>query len=161
MSEGAVQLVGDVGVAVENVAGRVSVRALILPDQPVADGAPFKHRILQRAHLVEAVAGRAEHGSRDRLVICGRSNNGAAGDRTGFALEICQTSKSFRLWQGVIIDNVVEGAVDAVVDVQGLKVLSTAFASVHLGHDAGRGADEEPSWFGYEPETKQKLGPVL
>ena len=37
ISEGAVQLVGDVGVSVEDVAGRVGVCTLVLPDKPVAD----------------------------------------------------------------------------------------------------------------------------
>ena len=56
----------------------------------------------------------------------------------------------------MVVDNVVEGSVDPVVDVQGLKVVDAAFASVDLGHDAGGGADEEPAWFGNEPGMKYK-----
>ena len=54
----------------------------------------------------------------------------------------------------MIVDDVVEGSVDPVVDVQGLKVVDAALASVDLGHDAGGGADEEPAWFGNEPGMK-------
>ena len=37
----------------------------------------------------------------------------------------------------MVINDVVEGAVDPFVDVQGLKVVTPAFTRVDLGHDAG------------------------
>ena len=54
----------------------------------------------------------------------------------------------------MIVDNVIEGAVDPIIDVQGLEVVTAALASVHLGHDAGGGTDKEPAGFGNEPAMK-------
>jgi len=121
-----VDLFGDVRVAVEDEGGGVRVGAHLLEDEPVADLSALKLGFRLLADLIKTVAGGSEHGSRDTLgclfQLVSWVDNRLEGDRDG---------------REVVVNNVVEGAVDAVVDVESLGGTLTALSSVDFGGDSG------------------------
>ena len=113
----AVHLGGDVRVPVEHEAGGVSVRAHIFKNQPVANLGSLKLSLVQCTNLVKAVTRWAKNSGRDSFSSCVTSlPNGR-----------CKSD-----WHGVVVvvNDIVEGAIDAVVYVEGLCLTFTAFSAV-------------------------------
>lgn len=132
---------GDVRVTVEHKGGGVRVGAHVLEDQPVADLGARKFGLVLVADLVQAVAGGSENSGWDLVVALGSVNFRVnhLGQNEGNGLV-------------VVVYDVVEGAVDTVVDVERLGVAFAALTSVDLGRDRGRAADEVPAGLRDKPE---------
>lgn len=124
----AVHLARHMRVPVKNERSRVRVRSHVSEYEPVTDLGTLQHRVLLVANLVKAIASRAENSRRKQLVwdhLLGLVEGRREGFRNGVE---------------VVIDHVVEGAVDPIVNVQGLLLaLATPLARVHLGGNC-RGA---------------------
>mmetsp|Transcript_22130 Transcript_22130/g.50106 ORF Transcript_22130/g.50106 Transcript_22130/m.50106 type:complete len:204 (+) Transcript_22130:265-876(+) len=123
------------GVPVKHEGGRVRVGAHVIPHQPVTRLASGQQRVLESAHLVQTVAGRPKDGAGDKgaqfpcllaLLGCGAG----------------QCLQRLRNGCGVVIDDVVERAVHAVVAVQRLVGVAPALARDHARHYRGRGGNE-------------------
>lgn len=129
-----VVLLRDIGVAVEDEAGAVRVRAHFVPEEPLADFDAGDVGVLLVTHVVHAVAGRAED-------VRGES---------GFI--VAHLSEEDWLHDCVVVDRVIERAVAAIVHVDGLGSCCgvTTSASVNLcGKVTGVG-DKVAAWLGNE-----------
>lgn len=129
-----VVLLRDVGVAVEDEAGAVRVRAHFVPEEPLTDFNAGDVGVLLVTHVVHAVAGRAEDIRWE----------------SGFI--VAHLPEKDWLHDGVVVDGVVERAVAAIVHVDGLGSCSgvTTSASVYLGRKIPGVGDEVAAWLGNE-----------
>jgi len=94
------------GVTVEHEAGSVSVSAKIFEDEPLILLNPFKLGVTQGADLVKTIAGRTKHSSGDLLTLL------------IVAVELLKAgSKTHWGRSSVVVDDVVEGAVNTVINI--------------------------------------------
>ena len=125
-------LLWNVRVAIEHKAGSVRVSTHVLKHEPVSHfGTAQQGRVLL-TDLIKSVAGWPKHSCRNQI--------------TAVVFFIERGGKSHGLRENVVVNHIVEGAVDAVVHVEGLRLASTALASVDLGGDGGGAVDEVAAW---------------
>jgi hypothetical protein len=122
-----VDFLGEVRVAVEDERSSVSVGTHVLENEPVADFSAFQVRVLLSTDLIESIAGRAENSCRNTLA------------NTLFLLNWCldRRLQSERYGVVVIVDHIVERAVDAVIDVESLGVALAAFPTINFSSNCG------------------------
>lgn len=128
-----VSFLGDVGVPVEYEGSCVGVSSLAFPNQPIVHLASWENSALQSAHLVDTIASRAEDGGGNLFLT--------------FEIAILLLVKDARQTKGhrnsMIIDDVVERAVNSIIDVQCLEIVVSSLARVHLrGNRSGRRNEE-------------------
>jgi len=117
---------GNVRVTVEHEGGRVRVGTHVIENKPVADFSAPEFSFVLIANLVKAVAGGPKHSGRDSLVVVA----------SGFIVNHLGQDLGHGL--KVIVDDIVEGAVDSIVDVECLRGTLATLAVVYLGgHGCG------------------------
>ena len=114
------QFLGHVGVPVEHERSGVRVRSHVPENQPVTDLSALEHSLITRAYLIKAVTCRSENRGWDFLDLDRGVNYRLQG-----------------LWFRVVvvINHIVERAIDTIVNVESLLVGSTTFTAVDFSCD--------------------------
>ena len=116
------RLLRDVSITVENETGCMSVGTHVLKDQPFVHFHSFQLGVSQGANLVETIASRSKHSSRYLLSLL------------LLTVQLVKASgETHRCRMVVVIDNIVERAVDSVINIKGLSLSFASFSGVYFG----------------------------
>ena len=139
-------LLRDVSVAIEHKGSGVRVGAHIVEDEPVANLSALQVSVFLTADLVETITGRPKNSSWNAFSCLLKL----------FRTFDCRL-ESHGNGMVVVIDHVVERAIDSIIDVEGLVFAFSALSSINFGCDCCRTAYEITSRFSDVPELARTV----
>lgn len=118
-------LLWDMSVAIEHEGSGMGVGAHVVEDEPIANLSALQACVFLTANLVEAITGRAKNGSWNAF--------------SGF-LKLFRAFNCGLKSQGngviVIVNHIVEGAIDSIIDVESLVFTFSALSTINFGRNS-------------------------